>query len=304
MVDRFSSEQHYGDLLKIASSSVDRQQAADAMGVLMEKKQLGQVHSAIMKADEAERAIICDSLVNCGKRSADFVLGGIAKNKTVDSQLRTYAIQRLGEVRSGAGDMIWWIDQKEKLDPIIMPAIQAALHRAKWADVKKRANELFPMAASKDNRPLPSIADLVKKKGDVVNGKKVFAGVGTCAKCHIVNGQGIEVGPDQSEIGSKLTKPAMYESILFPSAGISHNYENWMVLKTDGTIITGIMLGETESEIQLKDEKGIQHVISMDDVDEKKKQRLSLMPADLHKEMTEQELVDLVEYLMTLKKPE
>jgi putative heme-binding domain-containing protein len=91
---------------------------------------------------------------------------------------------------------------------------------------------------------------------------------------------------------------------LFPSAGISHNYENWMVLKTAGTIITGIMLGETESEIQLKDEKGIKHVISMDDVDEKKKQRLSLMPADLHKEMTEQELVDLVEYLMTLKKPE
>ena len=302
MVDRFSSEQHYGDLLKIASSDADRQQAADAMGVLMEKKQLGQVNSAIMKADEATRIIICDSLVNCGKRPADFVLGGIAKRKDADSQLRTYAIERLGETRSGAADMIWWIDQKQQLDPAIMPAIQAALHRAKWSDVKKQANVLFPIAASKDNRPLPSISDLVNKEGDAGNGKKIFEGVGTCAKCHIVNGKGIEVGPDQSEIGSKLTRPAMYESILFPSAGISHNYENWMVMKADGTIITGIMLGETESEIQLKDEKGIKHVISIDDVDEKKKQGLSMMPADLHKAMTEQELVDLIEYLMTLKK--
>ena len=94
----------------------------------------------------------------------------------------------------------------------------------------------------------------------------------------------------------------MYESILFPSAGISHNYENWMILKEDGQIITGVLVGETEDKIQIKDDKGINHEISMDEVDSRKKQKLSLMPADLHKELTEQELVDLVEYLTTLKK--
>ena len=108
--------------------------------------------------------------------------------------------------------------------------------------------------------------------------------------------------PDLSEIGTKLSRQAMYESILFPSAGISHNYENWMVLKLDGQIISGVLVGETGEKIQIKDDKGINHVISLDDIDSRKKQKLSLMPADLHKELTEQDLVDLIEYLMTLTK--
>ena len=143
---------------------------------------------------------------------------------------------------------------------------------------------------------------LAKKKGDITNGQKVFETTGTCAKCHIVSGKGIEVGPDLSEIGTKLTKLAMYESILFPSAGISHNYENWMVLKDDGQTITGIMLGETDAEVQIKDDKGIKHVIPVAEIEEKKAQKLSLMPADLHKEISQKDLVDLVEYLVSLKK--
>ena len=198
--------------------------------------------------------------------------------------------------------MLWWIDQGEKIDPVIMPAIQAALHSSKHKNIRDKAQELFPIAQTKDDRPMPPIANLSKRSGNIENGKKVFENAGTCAKCHIVSGKGIEVGPDLSEIGSKLTKPAMYESILFPSAGISHNYENWMVLKEDGQSIIGVLISETESEIQLKDDKGIKHAIPVAQIDEKKKQKLSLMPADLHKEMTQKDLVDLVEYMMSLKK--
>ncbi len=301
-VGKFSSEKHYKDLLEIASTSDDRQMAAEAMGVLMNKDQGSLVHRAIVDAQENTRTRLCDSIVNCGKRKAAYLLSGVGKRKDLDLALRTYAIKRLGEIRSGAGDMLRWIDQKESIDEAIMPAIKAALHSAPWPKIKEKANELFPLPPSKDNRPLPSISDLVARKGDVVSGQKVYAGVGTCAKCHVVDKQGIEVGPDLSEIGSKLTKTAMYESIFFPSAGISHNYENWMVMTVDGDMITGVLLGETEQEIQLKDDKGIKHVISMEDVEQKKRQRMSLMPEGLHKEMSEQELVDLVAYLSSLKK--
>jgi putative heme-binding domain-containing protein len=241
-------------------------------------------------------------LANCGQRRADQILSGIARRSELESELRTYAIKRLGESKSGAGDMLRWIDKKETIDPTIMPAIKAALHSARWNDVKKRANELFPIAASKGDKPLPPMSQLAKRSGDVANGKKVFEAVGTCAKCHIVTGKGIEVGPDLSEIGDKLTKLALYESILFPSAGISHNYENWMVVKDDGQMITGVLLGETDAGIQLMDEKGIKHLIQTEEIDERKKQKLSLMPADLHKELSIQELVDLVEYMVALKK--
>ena len=211
LINKFSSEKHYPELLKISSEGTDRQQAADAMGVLMERKWMGRVHGAFVNAKPDQRNILADSLVNCGQRNACFILSGVAKLAELDSELRTYAIKRLGEIKAGAGDMLWWIDQGEKIDPVIMPAIQAALHSSKHKNIRDKAQELFPIAQTKDDRPMPPIANLSKRSGNIANGQKVFENAGTCSKCHIVAGKGIEVGPDLSEIGNKLTKPAMYE---------------------------------------------------------------------------------------------
>ena len=41
-----------------------------------------------------------------------------------------------------------------------------------------------------------------------------------CSKCHQINGTGTDFGPNLSEIGAKLAKKALYETILDPSAGI------------------------------------------------------------------------------------
>jgi len=44
-------------------------------------------------------------------------------------------------------------------------------------------------------------------KGDVVNGARLFTNASPgCANCHVINGRGTELGPDLSEIGTKLGK--------------------------------------------------------------------------------------------------
>ena len=139
-------------------------------------------------------------------------------------------------------------------------------------------------------------------RGDSRKGKLVYAKEGTCAKCHIVNGEGHEVGPNLTEIGSKLSRQAMYESILFPSAGISHGYENWLVLTVDGQVINGLKISETDDEIRLRDAENVLHIFDTNEIDEIKQQNTSLMPDDLHESLTQKQLIDLVEYLMTLKK--
>ena len=148
---------------------------------------------------------------------------------------------------------------------------------------------------------MPAIAELMKRSGDATNGKAVFAGTGTCAKCHIVNGQGEEIGPNLSEIGNKLSRESMFESILFPSAGISHNYENWLVATEDGELVSGLLLTKTDSMTTIKDINGIVHEIPSDEIAEQKRLKLSLMPVDLVKNFSEQDLVDLVDYMMTLR---
>ena len=302
LVNRFSMEQFYSDVLKISADSSNPQLAADAMKLLLNKKQGTQVKDLILHSSPETQQNLCDALANSGTNPGGAILNGLAKQSSLELPLRNYAIKKMGESQSGARTVLSWIAKKEKIDPGTLPAIQATLHGARWNDIRQKANELFPIAATKNSKPLPSMDQLSKRKGDAAKGKLVFENAGTCAKCHLVNGKGIEVGPDLSEIGNKLSKTALYESILFPSAGISHNYENWMIQKSDGRSITGVLLGETDAEIQIKDDKGIQHNIPVDEIDARKRQQVSLMPADLHKELTTGELVDLVEYLSTLKK--
>ncbi|MDG2181764.1 MAG: c-type cytochrome [Mariniblastus sp.] len=302
LVNRFSVEQFYSDVLKISADSSNPQLAADAMKLLLNKEQGTQVKELILHSSPETQQNLCDALANSGTNPGGAILNGLAKQSSLELPLRNYAIKKMGESQSGARTVLSWITKKEKIDPGTLPAIQATLHGARWNDIRQKANELFPIAATKNSKPLPSMDQLSKRKGDAAKGKLVFENAGTCAKCHLVNGKGIEVGPDLSEIGNKLSKIALYESILFPSAGISHNYENWMIQKSDGRSITGVLLGETDAEIQIKDDKGIQHNISVDEIDARKRQQVSLMPADLHKELTTGELVDLVEYLSTLKK--
>ena len=301
-VNRFASEKHYDELLNIAATNPNKQLAADAMSALMDKRQMGRVHKFLVHTDDEKAELVMDALVNSGKRPAAGVLAGFGKRLDLNASPRQMlAIKRLGRIHSGAKDLIRWIDTKKELNPAIRPAIAAALHSAPWPEIRNRANELFPIAPSKENRPLPAIVELIKKKGDASAGQRVYAGIGTCAKCHQINGQGTNVGPDLSEIGAKLTREAMYELILFPSAGISHNYENWMVMTEQGQMINGLLLSETDHQIQIIDANGIKHTLKVEEIEEKKKQKLSLMPADLHRELTERELVDVVEYMTTLR---
>ena len=83
-----------------------------------------------------------------------------------------------------------------------------------------------------------------------------------CRNCHKIAGQGKEVGPDLSEIGSKLTREALYVSILDPSAGISHNYEMYLIELASGNIVSGVIISRTDDAVVLKDKEAIEKVMN------------------------------------------
>ncbi len=192
--------------------------------------------------------------------------------------------------------------ENKKLDPYVTPAAAFALHNAPFDDIKQQGATLFPLPESKDNKPLPPLPQLLKSKGNADRGKLVFANAGTCAKCHVVGGEGKEVGPNLSEIGSKLSREAMFESILYPSAGISHNYETYTLQLADGNVVVGILTSETPQEVSVKSIDALVRTYKRSDIEQMVKQKISLMPADLQKVMTADELIDVVEYVSTLKK--
>ncbi len=105
-----------------------------------------------------------------------------------------------------------------------------------------------------------------------------------------------------SQIGDKLAREALYVSILDPSAGISHSYESYAALLTSGQQVVGLLVSQTEQEVVLKDAEGIQRTIARDDLEEFQRLEKSIMPDNLHEALSADDLVNLVEYLTTLKK--
>ncbi|AMV30961.1 NPCBM/NEW2 domain protein [Pirellula sp. SH-Sr6A] len=191
--------------------------------------------------------------------------------------------------------------KKQAIPSEALGLVASTLRSSSEASIREEAQKLFPKAEG-SQKELPSIDQLVKRRGNADRGKGIYFGAATCSQCHIVGNDGKNVGPNLSEIGSKLSKDAMYLSILAPSAGISHAYEAYALRTDEDEVITGLLVSETAQSITLKDAKGIEHTVARPNVDEFKKQDKSLMPENLHELVSDQGLVDLVEYLTTLQK--
>jgi putative heme-binding domain-containing protein len=183
-----------------------------------------------------------------------------------------------------------------------LPQVAAiAIASCPWDDVRQSAADVLPMPKTKGGEKLPPVAELVKRSGSPELGKAVFAGAGTCAKCHVVGGEGKAVGPNLSGIGVKLSREAIYESILVPSAAISHSYETYTAVMDDGRSVTGLLVSQSPEQVVIKGADGIDVALAAGEIDELIKQPISLMPADLATTLSAGELVDLVSYLETLR---
>ena len=150
------------------------------------------------------------------------------------------------------------------------------------------------------NKSLQPVTALVKFSGNSENGKNMF--INTCASCHQVNNNGINFGPDLSEIGAKYGKEGLYQNVLNPDAGIAFGYEGYVFKTKDGNQVLGYITSETKEDLSVKMIGGTVVKIKKNDVVSKKPYGHSLMPAGLVSGMKQQEVVDLIEYLSVLKK--
>ena len=97
-------------------------------------------------------------------------------------------------------------------------------------------------------------------------------------------------------------RQALYTSIIDPSKSINFGYEGEQITTHNGGIYVGIKTNETADEITLKMAGGLKEIVIKKNIKERIKLKQSLMTPYLYQNMTEQELIDLVEYLTTLKK--
>jgi putative heme-binding domain-containing protein len=119
--------------------------------------------------------------------------------------------------------------------------------------------------------------------------------------CHKVGAKGVDFGPGLGAIGAKLPKEALYDAIINPNAGISMGFETSEVRLRSGGLAMGIVRSETQDEVVLVLPGGALQKVPRTDVQQIKKLPVSMMPSGLNQALTQQDLVDLVEYLATLR---
>jgi putative membrane-bound dehydrogenase-like protein len=299
MVGKFSVAERYPELLAIAQKHPGEQLGVDAMRLLLERDAKLAKPGLAYKDVQAALATV-EAIGNAANANANPLLLPIVQDAKADMELRRQATRALAKTKSGALELVK-LAREKKLDEQLKFAAASGISALPGDDVRSQAFGLLPFPTTKAELPIAPINMLVKIKGNANNGKLIFAKQGTCANCHVVNGEGKEVGPNLSEIGKKLSKEALYESILYPSAGISHNYETHILETKRGDVVQGILISKTPAEVTLKDKDAILRTFKTAEIESLTKSPISLMPADLHRSMTTQELADVVEYLLTLR---
>jgi uncharacterized repeat protein (TIGR03806 family) len=139
--------------------------------------------------------------------------------------------------------------------------------------------------------------------GEASRGKRLFfetSGV-SCKNCHRIQKEGKEVGPELTTIGKKLTRAQLLESILEPSKLIDPKYVTYLAETDDGRIATGLLITKDDDGVVLKDAQDKLLRIPAKQIEQLVPQRQSLMPDLLFRDMTAQQVADLLEYLSTLK---
>ena len=302
LVQRFKVTERNPDLLELAIQKPNEQLGTDAVRALYSNNGLALIQSELAKTNTTRVINLIDVTGNAGGKNAETLLLPLITDTKRDVAIRRQALKGATKVQPGA-QAILKLAKEDKLPADLRFVATSELNASRFPNIQKDAAEILPPPLSGSAQPLPPVSELLAKKGDVKKGEGVFFRVqSTCSTCHIVNGQGKDFGPALSEIGTKLGKDALYEAILEPSAGISFGYESWEIKLKNGDELYGLIVSETADSLSVKDASGLIRKIAKNDLKSRQTLNLSAMPAGLQMTMSTDDLVDLVEYLSSLRK--
>ena len=143
--------------------------------------------------------------------------------------------------------------------------------------------------------------------GDAERGRKVFTAKAEveCVRCHRVRqatGEGVggDVGPDLTDVGKRVARDYILESIVAPNRKIAKGFETTILALADGRTVAGIVKADDGKTLRLQPPQGPAIDVAVADIEDRKT-GLSGMPEDLVKNLSRAEVRDLVEFLAGLK---
>ena len=134
-------------------------------------------------------------------------------------------------------------------------------------------------------------------KGDPQAGKALSA---LCMACHQIGSAGGQIGPNLSGAGA-MGLEAVLRNILTPNAAMEPGYRIYRVEMKNGDLIDAFFVSEDKDAVVIRQAGLPDRRVPKADIRSTKFIRRSLMPEGLLDALQDQQVADLLAYLMTLK---
>ena len=162
----------------------------------------------------------------------------------------------------------------------------------------ERAKKLLEKGGGLPNPDRQKVVDelmpITKRTGNAGHGKDVYKK--QCAKCHLHSGEGNKIGPDLTGMAVH-PKHELLIHILDPSRSVEGNFRVYSVVTEDGRVMQGLLASESKTAIEIFDAEGKKHALQRDEIEQLVASPKSLMPEGFEKQVTADDLCDLLEFL-------
>ena len=207
----------------------------------------------------------------------------------------------------GGNSYIGFIDRARKLALThVSKDKQSYYDKLSGGDLlSKSGNDLviqnYPKGPGK-NWKLDNATDIVDKDlagRNFQQGKDMYNAI-TCGRCHSIRGEGGNVGPDLTQLGTRFTTKDILEAIIDPSKAVSDQYAATQLILKNGDSVVGRLANEDKTFYYISQNPYAPDVlmkVAKKDVVSSKYSSVSVMLPGLINGLNEEELKDLIAYL-------
>lgn len=166
--------------------------------------------------------------------------------------------------------------------------------------LRDRARKLFAAEVNADRAAVvaqyQSALDL---DADIARGRELF--LKKCSICHRVGNEGKQVGPDIVSVTNKSPADLLL-SIMDPNREAQPNFNVYTVVTEAGLVYNGIIVAESGASITLRRSEGKQDTIPRSEISQLLSTGKSLMPEGLEKDLSKQQVADVIAFIKSLAK--
>jgi putative heme-binding domain-containing protein len=163
--------------------------------------------------------------------------------------------------------------------------------RAVWGEIRETATDKRQTIARYQQLLTPSYL----RTANLENGKAIFAN--TCQQCHKLRGEGGSIGPDLTG-SNRSNLEYLLTNLVDPSAEVSRDYRMSIIRTVDERVITGIVVERSPTRVVVQTATH-RLTLSTEDVASVNDSTVSMMPAGLLDNLTQDHLRDLIAYLQS-----